>query len=129
MRNLAIVSNNDKLTSLIGIVQDAAPFVLKRFYAVVQQSHQEQWLEHCYNKTEDSACHMYHAMLHMLESDLPAYAANEIADRFNKSVAYQETAIYNQLDSEEQEAQDAFWSKSDEQADFDDKVNMYYNEI
>lgn len=45
-----------------------------------------------------------------------------------EALEYQAQAQYLQLDTEEQQDQDAFWERSDAQADFDDKMSMYYNE-
>ncbi|UYL04496.1 hypothetical protein EPNKCIFM_00194 [Klebsiella phage KP13-16] len=53
---------------------------------------------------------------------------NEIDSRYSMALEYQAQAQYLQLDIEEQQDQDAFWEHQDAQADFDAKLNMYYNE-
>lgn len=128
MRNFINITNNEKLQTLSGIVRDHSPLMVDNMYRNTERNHNGIWMAHCYDRCENAAQFMIDELRAAMVHCLPQSVINDIDSRYTMALEYQAIAQYNQLDGEEQEGQDLFWEKSDEQADFDDKVNMYYNE-
>lgn len=128
MRNLVNVSNSVKVESLIGIVRDVAPFIIDGIYSTMQKSHYAQWHAYCYDQDETSADFMQDLILSSINKNLPGAIVADILDRQRQAVLYMEVAQFNNMDTDEQANQEEYWEEVDRQADFNDKVNMYYNE-
>lgn len=128
MRNFINISNNDKLQTLIGLVRDHSSLLVANMYRTMQQKHFAIWSAHCHDNCEDAAQFMIDELRAAMGHCFPQNVINDIDSRYATALEYQAVAQYNQLDSNDQYSQDLFWEKSDEQADFDDKLNMYYNE-
>ena len=128
MKNSIVITNNDKLTTLIGIVNDVSPFLVKNMYKYMQECKYSIWAEHCHYQDESAAEYMIARLRDNMQACLSQSMINDIASRYSMAIEYQAQAQYLQLDTEEQQDQEAFWERSDAQADFDDKMSMYYNE-
>jgi len=128
MKNSTVITNHDKLTTLIGIVNDVSPFMVKALYAYMKKVQGAMWAAHCMDQDESAAQFMLDNLKEMMQLSLSQSVINEIDSRYSMALAYMVEAQYSQLDIEEQQDQDAFWERQDAQADFDAKVNMYYNE-
>lgn len=126
--NSITISNNDKLQSLIGIVNGVAPLLVKSVYKYMAQFQPGLWSDHCHYHDDNAAAFMVEMLKDSINGTLPQSIVNEIDSRYSMALEYQIQAQYAQLNIEEQQDQDAFWDRQDEQTAFDDKVNMYYNE-
>lgn len=129
MRNFINISNNDKLQTLISLVRDHSPLLVSNMYHKMQQKHYAIWSAHCNAECEDAAQFMIDELRIAMRHCLPENVIADIDSRYSMALEYQAIAQYNQLDTDDQTDQDDFWQASDEQADFDDKLNMYYNEV
>lgn len=128
MKNSIIITNNDKLNSLIAILNDVSPFIVKALYAYMKKAQCELWSAHCMDQDENAAQFMVDHLKDMMELSLSQNVINEIDYRLSVALEYQAQAQYSQLDTEEQNAQDDFWDRADAQAAFDDRLAMYENE-
>lgn len=128
MKNSIIITNNDKLNTLIGIVNGVAPILVKSVYKYMKEHQHGLWHDHCNYQDEAAAAFMIEMIKDNMQACLSQSIINEIDSRLTMALEYQAQAQYSQLSTEEQQDQDAFWERADAQADFDDKVNMYYNE-
>lgn len=128
MQNSIIITQQDKLQSLIGIVNDVSPFMVKALYAYMKRAQGAMWAAHCMEEDESAAVFMIDTIKDMMQLSLSQSVINEIDSRYSTALEYQIQAQYAQLDIEEQQDQDAFWSRGDEQAAFDDRLAMYHNE-
>ena len=128
MNNSIIITNNEKLTTLIGIVNDVSPFLVKNLYKYMQQYKHAMWSDYCNHQDESAAEYMITMLKDSIQMCLSQNMINEIDSRYSMALEYQIQAQYAQLDIEEQQDQDAFWQRGDEQAAFDDRLAMYYNE-
>ncbi len=128
MQNSILITNNDKLTTLIGIVNDHAPLMVKALYAYMKKAQCEMWAAHCMGEDESAAAFMVDTLKDMIQISLSQNVANEIDSRYSMALEYLAQAQYLMLDIDEQNDQDAFWEQEDAQSAFDDRLAMYQNE-
>lgn len=128
MKNSIVITNHEKLTTLVGIVNDVCPLLVKNMYKYMQECKYGMWADHCHHQDESAAEYMIERLKDNIETCLSQSLINEIDSRYSMALEYQIQAQYGQLDIEEQQDQEAFWERQDAQADFDAKLNMYYNE-
>ena len=128
MKNSIIITNNDKLESLISLVNTVAPFLVRNMYKYMQQEQIALWSDHCNDQDENAAAFMIEMLKDSIQASLPQSIINEIDSRLSLALEYQVQAQFLALDIDEQNDQESFWNRSDEQAAFDDRLNMYANE-
>uniref|UniRef100_A0AAU8GFH0 Uncharacterized protein n=1 Tax=Salmonella phage vB_SEnST11_KE22 TaxID=3161173 RepID=A0AAU8GFH0_9CAUD len=128
MQNFIVITNNDKLQSLVSILNDVSPFIVKNVYARLKNFKPATWSAHCFNQDESAAEYMIGMLKDAMNNCLSQSVINEIDHRLSLALEYQAQAQYNQLDIEEQNEQDLFWDRSDEQSAFDERLAMYENE-
>lgn len=128
MKNSILITNNDKLTTLIGIVNDHAPLMVKALYAYMKKAQSEMWAGHCMGEDESAAAFMVDTLKDMIQISLSQNVVNEIDSRYSMALEYLAQAQYLMLDIDEQNDQDAFWEQEDAQSAFDDRLAMYQNE-
>ncbi|ADP02580.1 hypothetical protein GECvBMG_gp217c [Salmonella phage GEC_vB_MG] len=128
MQNFITISNNDKLQSLIGILNDVSPFIVKNLYAHLKNVKPAIWSAYCHDQDESAAAYMLEMLKDSMQFCLSQSVINEVDSRLSLAMEYQAQAVYNQLDIEEQQDQDLFWDRADAQSAFDDRLAMYANE-
>ncbi|AFC21245.1 hypothetical protein GAP31_064 [Cronobacter phage vB_CsaM_GAP31] len=128
MQNFITITNNDKLQSLIGILNDVSPFIVKNLYSHLKNVKPAIWSAHCYDQDESAAAYMIEMLKDSMQLCLSQSVINEVDSRLSLAIEYQMQAMYNQLDIEEQQDQDSFWDRADAQSAFDDRLAMYANE-
>lgn len=128
MQNSIIITQQDKLQSLIGIVNDVSPFLVKNLYAHMKRIKPAIWSAHCNEQDEKAAEYMIGILQDSIYLCLAQSVINDIDSRLTLALEYQTQAQYDQLDNEAQQDQDAFWERGDAQSAFDDRLAMYHNE-
>lgn len=128
MKNYIRITNVTKVNSLMGLIGEVSPLVSKVIYETMKTRYAAEWSEYCHDESEVAAAVFYDVALKYMQLGLDPHVVAGILDRHESAIRYMEVAQYDQLDTEEQQDQDAFWSRSDEQADFDAKLAMYANE-
>lgn len=128
MQNFIAISNHDKLQSLIGILNDVSPFIVKNMYAYMQKTKYAIWYAYCDEQDESAAAYMIEVLKDSMNLCLSQSVINDVDSRLSQAMEYQSQAMYDQLDTDEQQEQDDFWDRCDAQSAFDDRLAMYQNE-